>query len=1135
MAFLADLHIHSRYSISTSPQLTPEHLDLWAAIKGIRVVGTGDFTHPGWLAELEEKLEPVDAEPGLYRLRPELRRAALSKAELEGLPVPEGEPAAAAGEPVTRFLLSAEISNIYRREGRTRKVHNLILAPDFDAARRLQRQLDRHGNISSDGRPILGLDSRNLLEITLEQCPGSVFVPAHIWTPWFSVLGARSGFDRVEECYADLAGHIRAVETGLSSDPPMNWLCSFLDRYTLVSNSDAHSPEKLGREANLFATELSYPAMAAALNGEDPPGFAGTVEFFPQEGKYHFDGHRKCKVSWDPLETLRSGGSCPVCGKPVTVGVLSRVAQLADRDCLPDPASRPPFHSLIPLKEILSEIHAVGPGSREIARRYATLVRRAGSEFALLLELPTAAVEELGGELLGEAVRRMRAAEVRVEAGFDGEYGTVRLFAPGEVRRYGSRELQLQPPADPPGRPAAGAPASGPSVPPGARALLSFDVAAYRREREAAPEPGSTPRPQGQAAPQQQRGAPRLQGGPLQSPRLGLNELQSRAAAHGAGPALVLAGPGTGKTRTLASRIAALVTREGVNPDGILAVTFTNRAAGEMRERLAGLLGGSPGPSGPTICTFHALGRWLLGGFFEDTGRRPGFPILDQDDRARLLSRLPGCPGNRAAALSAAIGAAKERLEPPTSAEPADNPRLAELYRAYQRRLAELGAFDLEDLLFEPVQRLSAAPALRLRLRERFPWVLVDEYQDVNEAQYRLVRLLAPDPSANLWAVGDPNQAIYAFRGADVRYIRRFLDDYPGAAVYRLGESFRCSDTILRASAQVLDLAPEALAPAAETPPGVRIRIVEHPSEASEAEAVARTIESMIGGLRFFSMDSEVSEGQAAEGIESLGDFAVLCRIGRQMAALERAFQDHAIPYRKAEAEPFWRQEPARSILRLARGLRLPEGGRGAAELLPELPSAGRTVLESLARETAASERAAAGGPPVREVLSRLAELCPPEGREGQETLERLLEHGERFGRDLDALLEHTALGSGPDGLQEARGGRELVSLLTLHAAKGLEFTCVFIVGCEEGLLPYSLLREQPSDPEEERRLFYVGMTRARRYLYLSHARRRRLFGRELRLSRSPFVDAIERRLTALESPDLRRPARGDEGQIELF
>jgi len=329
----------------------------------------------------------------------------------------------------------------------------------------------------------------------------------------------------------------------------------------------------------------------------------------------------------------------------------------------------------------------------------------------------------------------------------------------------------------------------------------------------------------------------------------------------------------------------------------------------------------------------------------------------------------------------------------------------------------------------------------------------------------------------------------------------------------------------------------------------LRIRISEHPTEASEAEAVARSIEAMIGGLRFFSLDSQISEGQAADGIQSLSDFAVLCRIGRQMPALERSFRDHAIPYQKAESEPFWRLEPARSLLRLARALALPvtpDGARRFATeaLLPGLPAEARGVLDNMAREY--SSAAEGSTPAVRDMLARLAGLCPAEDPEAREALSRLLEYSEPFGHDLAGFLEHTALGSGTDALRSrqsggkgsrtAAGGRgELVSLLTLHAAKGLEFTCVYIVGCEAGLLPYTLLPDRSCDFEEERRLFYVGMTRARRYLYLSHARRRRLFGRELRLPRSPLVDAIERDLTELEEPAAPRPPRHTDGQLDLF
>ena len=417
MKYLADLHIHSHFSIATSRELVPEHLDLWGRIKGITVVGTGDFTHPGWTKELEEKIEP--AESGLFRLKPEFRLA-------------QGPAHQKTADGHIRFALSAEISTIYKRGDKTRKVHHLILAPSFDTVETIQRELGRIGNITSDGRPILGLDSRNLLEIVMEADEECLFVPAHIWTPWFSALGDKSGFDSINECYGDLSPHIHAIETGLSSDPAMNWQCSFLDRFTIISNSDAHSPQKLGREANCLDTELSYEAMTGAIRTGDPNHFQGTLEFYPEEGKYHHDGHRKCSVSWAPKETMKHDGLCPVCGKRVTVGVLNRVAQLADRKDGTERPNRHPFHSMIPLKEVLSEILGVGPNSKKVGRHYDRLIESLGSEFDVLLHKDVAQIRSVGGDTLAEGIRRMRCGEVHVRAGYDGEFGVVRVFTDQE-------------------------------------------------------------------------------------------------------------------------------------------------------------------------------------------------------------------------------------------------------------------------------------------------------------------------------------------------------------------------------------------------------------------------------------------------------------------------------------------------------------------------------------------------------------------------------------------------------------------------------------------------------------------------------------------------------------------------------
>jgi uncharacterized protein (TIGR00375 family) len=419
MDYIADLHIHSPYSRATSRESTLTGLSAWARIKGIQVVGSGDFTHPGWFRRLMEELEP--AEPGLFRLKNE-----------GDIPPPLPEVTPSAG-PV-RFLLSAEVSSIYKRHGATRKVHNLLYVPDFASAERINSKLAVIGNIESDGRPILGLDSRDLLEILLEQAPEGFLVPAHIWTPWFSLFGSRSGFDSIEECFGDLTPHIFALETGLSSDPSMNRLISALDRLALISNSDCHSPAKLGREANLFSTGFDFFSLHDAIRNNQRETFTGTIEFFPEEGKYHADGHRACRVCLEPLESRRLALRCPVCSRPLTVGVRHRVLELADREEPVFPEEAPRFFSLIPLPEVLGEILGVGPSSKEVMRQYGRAISHFDSEFNILLHAPEEEIY-LYSPILGEAVCRIRAGRVIRRPGYDGEFGVIRVFAEGELDR----------------------------------------------------------------------------------------------------------------------------------------------------------------------------------------------------------------------------------------------------------------------------------------------------------------------------------------------------------------------------------------------------------------------------------------------------------------------------------------------------------------------------------------------------------------------------------------------------------------------------------------------------------------------------------------------------------------------------
>jgi uncharacterized protein (TIGR00375 family) len=426
--FLTDLHIHSRHSRACSRDCDLEHLAWWAARKGIAVVGTGDFTHPAWSAELAEKLVP--SAPGLFRLRPDLERDVLRT-----LP-------ASCRAPV-QFMVSSEISTIYKAGEKTRKIHHLLYAPSLEAAAGITAALDRIGNLAADGRPILGLDSRDLLEITLAGGEGCYLVPAHVWTPWFAVLGSKSGFDVVDDCYRDLAEHVFALETGLSADPPMFWRIAGLDRYRLVSNSDAHSPPMLGREATAFTGERDYFAILNALRTGD--GYGGTIEFFPEEGKYHLDGHRKCDVRLTPAETKEHDGRCPVCGRGLTVGVLHRIDALADRAEATPPATAGDMRSYVALPEIVGEILGVGPKSKAVAEQVTTLVARLGPELGILGDVPLDAIGAVGSDVLVEAIGRLRRGEVIRDAGYDGEYGVIRLFSPGELTSAAGTLFDLDP------------------------------------------------------------------------------------------------------------------------------------------------------------------------------------------------------------------------------------------------------------------------------------------------------------------------------------------------------------------------------------------------------------------------------------------------------------------------------------------------------------------------------------------------------------------------------------------------------------------------------------------------------------------------------------------------------------------
>ncbi len=433
MSFIADLHIHSKYSRATSRDADIENLNKWAKIKGVKVLGTGDFTHPLWLKELKHKLEPT--EPGLFKLK-KIKKSSI----LDNDWLPNHNSNNEDNSP--RFLLTSEISCVYSKNNRVRKIHILVLAPDFQTVEKINTRLSWIGNLKSDGRPILGLDAKELLKIVLSISDECMIIPAHMYTPWFSLFGSMSGFDSLEECFEEYSQYVYAGETGLSSDPSHSWQNSSLDKITLISNSDAHSPQKIGREANVFDSNLSYRGITRAIRERNPERFLETIEFFPEEGKYHYDGHRNCHVSLEPKQTRKLKNICPQCGRNLTIGVLHRIEDLANRKKGEKPSLAIPFRKIIPLGEIIAEAKGVGAGSKTVNEEYKNLIRRFGNEMKILLETGKKEIEEVSSAEIAEGIDRVKKGKVRIEPGYDGEFGKVVIFEDKERKNF-SHQVSL--------------------------------------------------------------------------------------------------------------------------------------------------------------------------------------------------------------------------------------------------------------------------------------------------------------------------------------------------------------------------------------------------------------------------------------------------------------------------------------------------------------------------------------------------------------------------------------------------------------------------------------------------------------------------------------------------------------------
>ncbi len=1160
MSFLADFHIHSHFSIATSKDCDPEHLFLWACLKGIALVGTGDFTHPGWIEELSEKLIP--AEDGLFKLK--------SKYEI---PVLDQIPKSCHQD--VRFILSSEISSIYKKGGKTRKVHNCILVPTMEEAKAISKDLETIGNIRADGRPILGLDSRNLLEIMLDAAPDGIFIPAHIWTPHFSLFGAYSGFDTLEECFDDLSEHIWAVETGLSSDPPMNWRLSALDQYTLVSNSDAHSPKNLAREANILDCELSFQAIRSAIKYKGKGQFLGTVEFFPQEGKYHYNGHRNCSIRLTPEETAELNGICPKCGKALTLGVMHRVAELADRPYGFIPNGAPFYKSLIPLPEILSDYFGCGKNSKKVDQTYFDLIQRFGSEWKILTIIPVEELKSRTGLTLAEGINRVRKGKVTIKPGFDGEYGTISVFSP-EERRGEKIQISLFARLD-------DLPCTSKKSPPSPahiektctdRGINISDQAILPLDQDQTK----------QCATQNKQRHDQLRHNvqDLQKEEIFTHELNSEqikaVKTLPEGPVLVIAGPGTGKTRTLVYRMAYLIKKCIISPDEIIAITFTNKAAKEMKQRLESVIHPALSSS-PFIGTFHQYCLTTLKRY----GPNPEFTLFHTYDSLGLIghildNRKEKAPFKTRECMQkisilkvnshAASGTVKNgndyipadnhpisglKQEKNQISENIDDRFLLTIYKEYQKALDAYNAYDYDDLLIKTVELLKKDETIAIELKTKYSHILIDEFQDVNPIQYYLIKLLADEKGKGLFIIGDPNQAIYGFRGADNSLFFRIREEFKGTQIHTLELNYRTTAKIIESALSVIsnNHQPAPLKLKSTRGSGSCIQILEHSSEKAEGIAIVKEITKLMGGIDMLQAHDETGKGYCkTEGdttirktrdTYSFSDFAILFRTGNQADILEECLLKEGIPYQVIGQQRIMEKPIVRQIFALMRWSHHPDNEYSLMEglNLPVFPKTQKKDMnhlksdpesESLLNTLNRYRHIAIENPPAKFLEVIISDILKQNSIIGNDKdLKRLNLLAEEF-QDISSLLDNVSLYREGDiswkGLKRDNKDTEMVSLMTLHAAKGLEFPVIFICGCEDGLLPYRhhykdyqkndigkieeiICNENKDNINEERRIFYVGMTRARDYLYLSWAKNLMIYGKKRKTAISPFLEEI--------------------------
>lgn len=1086
MFYIADLHVHSHYSRATSKNLNLESLYQWARIKGIHVVGTGDFTHPKWYQELKDKLEPDGS--GLYRLKNPPANVALPGIKPQDIDV--------------RFCLTTEISSIYKKGDKVRKNHNLLYAPDLDTVAKISAKLAKIGNLEADGRPILGLPARDLLEIVLESSEQSYLIPAHIWTPWFSTLGSKSGYDSIDACFEDLSEHIFAVETGLSSDPEMNWRLSQLDRFTLISNSDAHSPQKLGREANLLNTERSYKALFDAF--KTGQGFLGTYEFFPEEGKYHLDGHRKCNVVLEPQETLKYKGICPACKKPLTVGVLHRVEKLADRPEPIRPEKAADFQYIIPLPEVIGEIKGQGPNTKGVLQNYQQVISAFGNEFNVLHQVPIEDIHKKFGIVLSEAVRRIREQEVKPQSGFDGQYGVIRVFEEGEMQKLEGQLSFFMPKNE------------------RQKYQKTYQAESFRAEEDVHEAGGAS--------------------------SLILNEAQQKVQQATHGITLVKAGPGTGKTRTLIHWISHILENKLAVASEIMAVTFTNKAAQELKERLVPIIGDQVRDM--TVGTFHSIAYHLLKEIQPDWES-----IYDEANRQIILQFLyPDFSTKEIKQISRALG---QYFDTGKISSDFEIP-LHEIAEKYQTYLEARKAYDLSFIVGALLKHWRDKPEILEQTRARFQYLAVDEVQDLNKEQYAFLSLLGK--TKNLLAIGDPDQAIYGFRGAEVQLFFNFKEDFQAQEI-NLEQNYRSTEVILKAAHQVIqhNQLKSNLKLISRQGGGAKIKLFRADDSTMEAKYILSQIEQYLGGVSNLTTTVEYDREELI-----FSDIAILFRERSILKPLLEQFQKQGIPFHFGEEKTLLSEAPFNLIADILRLYLNPQdlvslhsflkqglawdkkqinqllGQLNETDLawdklqqvssLPKNWLSFQTFYQNLPQ--AFQKQGLEGA--LKEIFEK---YIPDDKLEGHQLLDKeaILEAAREAQADPEYFLEQMTLDHFSD---TGRARREGIHLLTFHAAKGLEFPVVFLAGLEEGVSPSA---KEDTNLEEERRLFYVGLTRAQQEVQITYAAKRQRFGKWKVGQISRFVTEISPKLIenvavrARKKTKKKKAEEGGKDQLSLF